>query len=359
MITLNDHRKKVTKTLIAVFSDDKTPKLGLSSLFPSVTTESKLVSIEVERNKQLVAVDVQRCTDPVRNTFSNFTEKIFEPPYYNESFDFTSCQRYDVTFGAGQTPTKVDLTFLLKDAKDKLMVLKNKILRAIEKQRSEVLHSGIVKLKNGDSIDYKRKAESMPVLTGTDVWTNSENCKPLTDLENGMEFLRNEGLSGGSVVNAIFGRKALQNFLASKQIKEQAEWKNIQRMQINMPQFDNVSGMVFQGQIATTDYLVNIWSYNDNYVDPSDNATLKPYINPNAVVLASDDFVGKTAFAGVPAILGDAINGQYVAPLEGEFYVRDVIDQIKLSWLFMISSAPLVIPVSVDRIYTILTAPEV
>ena len=354
MITLNDHRGRVTKTLIAVFSDDKTPKMGLASLFPTVTTDSKLISIEVERNKQLVAVDVQRCTDPVRNTFSNFTEKIFEPPYYNESFDFTACQRYDVTFGAGQIPTKVDLTFLLRDSKTKLMVLKNKILRAIEKQRSEVLESGIVKLKNGDSIDYKRKAASMPVLSGAKKWSEI-TATPLADLEEGMEFLRNEGLSGGSFVNAIFGRKAFANFMASTQIKEQAEWKNIKRMELNMPQFDNVSGMVYHGQVATADYLVNIWTYNDSYISPVDNTTSIPYIDPNSVVLAAEDFVGKTAFAGIPAILGDVISGQYIAPVEGDFYIRDVIDQMKLSWMFMVSSAPLVVPVSVDRLYTIKT----
>ena len=140
-LTLNQHRKGITQTLIATFSDDKEPKQALASFFPSSTTSTKLVSIEVERNLQTVAVDVQRCTDPVRNIFSHSTEKIFQPPYYNESFDFTACQRYEETFAQGQAPTKIDAKFLLNDASGKIKKIKNKILRAIERQRSQVLHN--------------------------------------------------------------------------------------------------------------------------------------------------------------------------------------------------------------------------
>lgn len=354
-LTLNQHRKGITQTLIATFSDDKEPKQALASFFPSSTTSTKLVSIEVERNLQTVAVDVQRCTDPVRNIFSHSTEKIFQPPYYNESFDFTACQRYEETFAQGQAPTKIDAKFLLNDASEKIKKIKNKILRAIERQRSQVLQTGIVTLKNGDSIDYKRLAESMKVLTSTATWDNADTATPLKDLETGMKFLREKGLSGGTSINAVLGSKALQNLMATKEVKEQADWKNIKRMELNMPQFDNTSGLVYHGQLATGDYLINLWTYNETYTDPVSKETV-PYIEENNVVMVAEDFKGKTAFAGVPAILGDNVSGQYVAPVEGEFYIRDVIDQVKMTWDFIISSAPLAIPVSIDRIYTIKTA---
>ena len=353
-INLNQHRAGITQTLIAKFSDEKEPKQGLAAFFPTKTTGSKLISIEVERNLQNVAVDVQRCTDPVRNLFSKSTEKIFEPPYYNESFDFTACDRYDVTFAQNNGPTKVDAQMLIADAMKKVKTLKNKIIRAIELQRSQVLQTGIVVLKNGDSIDYKRKAASLPVLAGGNKWNVPATCKPLNDLKTGMDFLREEGLSGGATINAIMGASAYQNFMASAQIKEEAEFRKINRIDLNMPQFDNVSGMVFQGQVAAGDYIVNIWTYNEFFIHPETGVRTK-YIDPNNVVMVTDDFVGATSFAGVPAILGDVTNGQYVAPMEGEFYVRDIIDQVKMAWDFIISSAPLVVPVSIDRIYTIKT----
>ena len=352
-ITLNQHRRGITQTLIATFSDDEEPKQGFQSLFPNVTTNTKYVSIEVERHNQLVAVDVQRCTDPNRNIFSHSMEKIFQPPYYNESFDFTACQRYDATFAQGNAPTRIDAKMLLSDASDKIKAIKNMILRAIEIQRASVVQSGIVKLKNGDNIDFKRQAASMPVLELGARWSEA-NSNPIADLDKGALFLRNEGKSGAHTINVIMGSTAFNNFMKHEVVREQAEWTKINRMQINMPQFDNTTGMAYQGQIAGMDYIYNIWTYNETYIDPVTGVTTS-YLDPYNVVMAANDFKGKTAFAGVPAILGDNVSGQYVAPVEGEFYIRDVIDQVKMAWDFIISSAPLAVPVSIDRLYTIKT----
>lgn len=353
MITLNQHRKHITQKLVKKFTLDKEPKQGLASFFPHETTPTKGISIEIERMRQKVAVDVQRCTDPVRNIFSTSTEKIFIPPYYAEMFDFTACQRYDETFGQNNMPTKVDASMLLRDAASYLKALKNKILRAIELQRSQVLHTGVVLLKNGDSIDYKRRADSMKVLSGTAEW-DTTTADMFGDLAVGMEFIRNQGLSGATAINAIFGSKALGNFLGNEKVQKQADFRNIKRIDIGMPQFDNVSGMVYHGQIGTKDYLVNLWTYNETYEHPVTGVNT-PYIEPDTVIMVSDDFMGNTMFAGIPAILGDTVSGQYVGPVEGEFFIKDVIDQIKTTWDFIISSAPLVVPYTVDRIYTIKT----
>lgn len=350
-ITLNQHRAGVSQTIIKKFSDENEPKSGFSAFFPTITTESKLIGIEVERNLDLIAVDVQRCTDPVRNTFSKSQEKLFEPPYYNEFFDFTSCQRYDETFGRGNTPTKVDAQMLISDGYKKAQALKNKIKRAIEKQRSQVLQTGVVLLKNGDSIDYKRQAASLKVLTGANRWFET-NSNPLLDIAEGMAFIREEGKSGSVTINAILGKRAFNDFMSNPKVKEVAEIRRIERLALGMPQFDNVSGMAFHGQFGAGDFQINIWTYNESYIDI--DGIRKNYLDADTVVMVADDFVGSTTFAGVPAIM-NAGGSQYIAPKAGEFYVRDVIDQIKLSWQFIVSSAPLVVPVSIDRIYTIKT----
>lgn len=352
-ISLVQHRKKYTQVQVAKFSDDKQPMMGLGAFFPSKTTKAKYVSIEVQRNKQKVAVDVQRCTDPVRNIFSRSTEKVFMPPFYNEMFDFTTCERYEETYGSGEIPNRSDLQRLSDDTNSNLLALKNKILRAIERQRAQVLQTGIVTLKNGDSIDYKRKAESMKVLTGTAQWGQA-NADIYGDLERGLQFIRSKGLSSGTAINAIFGSAALGKFLSDEKVLKQADYRRINRIDIGMPQFNNVTGMVFHGQIGTGDYIVNIWTYNDTYEDPITGVET-PYIDPNNVVMVSDDFKGLTAYGGIPAIMGNQDSGKYVGIAEGEFYVRDIIDQVKTTWDFIVASAPLVIPVSIDRIYTLKT----
>lgn len=353
-ITLNQYKENVSKRTIAVFSDNAAPRMGLAGLFPAETTIEKQLSIEVQRNRQLVAVDVKRCTDPVLNTFSNFTEKIFVPPYFNEAFDMTQCRVYDVTFGQKTNPSASQAASIIRETNENLVTLRYKIMRAIEKMRSQVLQNGIVELKNGDSIDFKRKAGSMPVLAGAAQWTNVATADPYKDLLDGMKFLREEGLSSGTTVNAIFGSTAFTNFMSNEKVQKQADIRNINRISINMPQFDNATGMVFHGQFATSDYIVNIWTYNDWY---EENNVKKNYIDPTNVVLVADDFVGKTGYAGIPAIFSEENgNAQFVAPIEAEFHVQDYVDQTKKAWMFEIASAPLPVPVSIDKIYTIKTS---
>jgi len=352
-ITLNQHREHLTNRIIRTFSDDAGVQTGFSKWFPSETTIEKTVGIEVERNLQRIAVDVQRCTDPKRNTFSLSVEKIFQPPYYNESWDFTACQRYDVTFGQRTNPSTSDAINMIRETSMRMATIKNKILRAIEKQRVEVLTTGIVTLKNGDNIDYKRKAASIVALGAGARW-NEGTGKPLDDLASGAEFLREEGLSIGNTINAVMGKDAFKEFMNNAQVKERADFRRISRLEIGMPQMENVTGMVFHGQIGTADYTVNLWTYNAFFTN--DAGSNEKYLDVKQVILLPEDFQGVTAFAGIPAIVRDKNNAEFpefISPVEAEMYMNNYIDPVKKAHWFEIASAPLVIPVSIDRIFTL------
>jgi len=355
MITLNQHRKGITQALLETFSDAVEVKDGFAAFFPSKTTSAKELSIEVQRNGKPIAVDVLRCTDPVRNTFDRSTEKIFVPPYFKEMFDFTSCDAYDVTFGAGNAPEGMTAGRLFESASSKLAALKDKIKRAIELQRAQVLQTGIVILNNGDNIDFKRKAGSIVVKSvAGEKWTAPTTSDPVKDLQAGCDFLRSTGRSGSTTVNAIMGSAAYTNFKTSTKVQAEADIRNINRIDLGMPMFDNVSGLAYQGQVGAGDFIVNIWTYNETYEDAS--GTEQRYLATNNVVLLPEDFKGFTGFAGLPAVMGDAISGsQYIGVLEAEFNIFDVIDQVRMSWEFMMHSAPLAVPVSIDRIYTLQT----
>lgn len=354
-ISLNQHREHITKRIIATFSDNIPVRSGLSAFFPASTTVERMVGIEVERNRQLVAVDVRRSTDANRNKFSKFLEKLYEPPFFNESWDFTTAQRYDVTFGATTNPSKPDALNMMREANNKMTALRNRIERAIQIQHAQVLQTGIVTMKNGDNVDYKRKATSLVALGAGARW-NEGTSDPLKDLADGCEFLREEGLAAGNTVNAIMGRDAFANFISNDKVQKNADFRNIKRVEIGMPQFDNTTGLSFQSQIGTADYIVNIWTYNEFF--ETDAGVKTKYIDVKNCILISDDFVGKTAFAGIPAIKRDKSNAEYpafITPIEADFYINNYIDPVKKAHWFEIASAPLAIPVSVDRMYTIQT----
>jgi len=354
MITLNQHRASLTQALVAQFLDQAKVKTGFGAFFPAKTTQAKQISIEVERHGKPIAVDVQRCTDPIRNVFSKSTEKIFVPPYFHESFDFTLCQSYDVTFGRGVVPQGSFTQSIFQEANKELLAIQNKIKRAVLLQQAQVLINGIVTLKNGDNIDYKRKAGSMVTKSvAAEKWTAPTTSDPVKDLKAAGEFLRGTGNSGASELNAIMGSQAFENFMASSKVLALGDIRNVNRVAIDMPMMDNVSGLTLQAKVGAGDFIVYVWTYNETYENASGVETR--YLDTNTVVVLPTDFVGNTVYAGLPAVMGDAISGQYIANVEAEFLVYDVIDQKKRAWEYIVDSAPLVVPVSVDRIYTLVT----
>ncbi len=345
------------KRLIANYSDSKTPNQGLAMFFPKVTTPDKAVMISVERSRQLVAVDVMRCTDPHRNTFSTEVLKMFIPPFYHELVDFTACQAYDTSIGRGMVPNPNQVGILMTDVMRQIDTVKNTIIRAIEKQRASVLQTGTVTIKNGDSIDYHRLAASMPVLTGANTWVsaNLATANPLGDLVTGATFLRQQGLSSGNRINVIMGDTAMANFQKFSAVQTERQiFSNFRKADIGMPEYNDVSGLTFIGRVGSADFVFDLWTYADFYEDAATGVKTN-YIDPNNVIMIANDFVGKTAFGGIPAVI-DYEGNRSIQPVETDFLVYDTVDQVKVAWDWNIKSAPLVVPVSIDLIYTIKTA---
>lgn len=355
---INQAAYGITQAVIATFQDDKQPNMGLSAFFPTVTTSAKQVSIAVRRMRQLIATDVVRATSSNRNLFSKYTQKLFLPPFFNEAFDFTSTQIYDATFGMGVAPSGPQVGLFIDEASEYILECKNKIMRAIEKMRASVLLTGTCSFINGDSIDYKRQAAAMVVLTGSNTWVaaNVATANPLGDLVTGGKFLRQQGLSTGNEIQVIMGDNVLGYLSVFPLITAERQiFSNFRRADIGMPELNTVTGLTFVGRIGTGDFIFNLWTYSDFY-ENSDGSKSK-YIGDNMVVLVPNDFEGKTVYAGVPMVMGDVSSGGlYLGNQEGEFMVHDIIDPQKKSWDIITESAPLPIPVSVDRLYTIQVA---
>jgi len=357
-IKLNQHRSEITTRIMQRFSDDKTPKMGLGAFFPDFETQDKMVSIEVQRNRQLRAVQVQRKTAGTINTFSNSTEKLFVPPFYDEKYDFTDTQFYDVTFGNANSPTKSQAFSMIENAGMYLDILKGKIKRDVEFQRAEALQTGVVTLKNEDSINYNRKAASMPVMTGADAWTDPDS-KILNQVETGITFLRREGKTASRVFDMILGEEAFERFFANNQVKEAAEFRRISILDLNMPKFNDVTGLSYHGQFSTRSGKVNVWTYDDFFENP--DGSYSEYIDADKVILLPQDFVARTSYAGVPKILRDKANAEFskfIMQTKGKYCVTNYVDDEVMAHWFRIFSAPLAIPVSVDRVYTIQIKPN-
>jgi hypothetical protein len=354
MIPIQDARGVFTNTLIATWNEltELAPKAFLRSFFTKKTTSSKEVSIEVMRGTEKVAVDVLRGTNGNRNTFSRFTEKMFVPPFYNEYFDATNLDRYDVLFGRNATsaPAPV-ISGMIDQATEKLMILRYKIERAYELQASQVFESGIVQLTSGDNIDYKRKATSMVVNLPAAYWTNS-SIDPRNDLLAGANFLRTTGKSRGGIFKVIVGSNALAALLNHAKI---AEYNviNISLVDLKSPQVDS-EGAIYIMRLSWGGYMFDIWSYPETYETSAGVAT--PYINADYFYMVPETGAQLImSFAGVPAIIRDVRNAEFpefIGQVEADYWINNYIDPMGKKHVFEILSAGLAIPVSVDRIYS-------
>ena len=105
--------------------------------------------------------------------------------------------------------------------------------------------------------------------------------------------------------------------------------------------------------MAAGDFVVNLWTYNEKYTDSDGNTQY--YLDSKNVVILPDDFMGKTVFGGLPTLRDQNIGGEVVrvpAVVEANYLIRSYSDERTTSSVIELSSAPLVIPFTIDKIYT-------
>jgi hypothetical protein len=354
-LTPQEHSNALTKKIVGKFVEMIPVKAGFGGWFPEETTPTYEVDVEVQRDNDLIAVDVVRFTEGNKNKSSKLSEHKYVPPYFREEYDFQRDQVYmnTIALGVGYDSAQVNYA-IAQNALKAVNKNRAKIQRAILKQQADVLQTGIIALKNGDNIDFRRKAGSMVVVSTP--WSTSATAKPLDDIRAGMTFLRNTGNSGGSAVNVVMRGDAFAAMMATTQMKEQGVnvVKQIERINIGMPQFDDATGFALQGQVAAGDFKVNIWTYNEKYTDEATGNTVYYLANANVIMLP-DDFQGKTVFGGLPTMNKTTVAGQEVsmpAIVEAKYLLRAYSDDKTMSSTLELSSAPLVVPFTIDKVYT-------
>ena len=355
MIPIQDARGVFTRELVASWNEllDLAPKNFLGSFFTKKTTAAKEVSIEVRRGTEKIAVDVLRGTNGNRNQFTRHSEKMFVPPFYNEWFDATELDKYDLLFGQNATAANVNtVTSVIESAVEKLMIIRYKIERAYENQIAQLFESGIVQLKSGDNIDFKRKAASM-LDNGNGSYFNNQAVNPEDIFMAGGLFLRTIGKATDGVFNVILGERALVAFKRNPKVIQQNYNIYVKLIDLHMPQA-NAMGAVLHGQYAAGSYLFNIWTYPEYYEDA--NGVSTPYIDQDQMIMIpanSAKFV--MSFAGVPIIIRDSKSDefpQFVSQIDSDYVINNYIDPPSKKHVFELLSAGLAIPVSVDRIYS-------
>lgn len=355
-ISIIEHTPLMTSKVVGAFKEIIPVAEGFSSWFPRETTPSFFVDVRVKRGSRKIAVDVQRFTEGQTTKMTKMTENKYVPPYYELEYYFNRDEIYMRALEFGSLNSPNGNRMIAQNALDNLVEQRNMIERAIRKQQAEVLQTGIITLVNGDNIDFRRKAASIVDVTsgGGAYWSNTTTSKPLDDLAKGGKFLRNVGTATGNVLNYVGRSETIAALMATDQFKSFADFRHIDRMNIGMPEFTDATGFTFNGQFAAGDFRINLWSYDEIYED--ENGADVYYLNTGIVVLLPVNFQGKTVFGAIPGLTTSSIGGattKVPAAIEADFLIRPFYDDKTISSGIKMSSAPIVLPITIDRIYTL------
>lgn len=350
-IPIQQARGIFTEASLGKYNEMVLPPAFFSSFFKPIKTTSKYVSVEVRRGTEKIAVDVLRGTTGRNNQFTRSTERRYMPPFFNEYFDATQLDFYDQIFGGNPNPTVDVISGLAINVADKLILLRNKIDRAKELMAAQVFETGIVTMQNGDNIDFRRKASSMVDVSSTP-WDTST-----TDIESHLisagNFIRTDGKNTSKVMNLIMSSDVFIALKKSDYFKDNANYRNVQLIDINTPQVDS-RGASYHGQIVAGSYIFNLWTYDEMYVNS--NGDSERYTNSKYVyIVPVEGYEFVYAHAGIPAIISDNSNAEFpefITQVASEYWVNNYIDKQRKSHTFELMSAPLPVPVTVDMIYT-------
>lgn len=355
MIRVQDALSVYTRAVTETYSDFLPAPSFFTSMTVSKTSTAKEISIEVQREEEYIAVDVLRGAEGNLNDFSISSASLFVPPYYDETFDLTTLQSYDRIFANNATQVcESIIAALVNESQEKTQRLIAKVKRAVELQWAQVFETGIVQLKSGDNIDYKRKAESMVNvgLSDVDFYWGGATANIFGNLRSMGSFLRDTGKAGGNRFVLVLGANAFDVLMQDDEVQKQLDGRRSDIGMINQPQMRETIGGSFHGTLSAGAYVFELFTYPQSFKDPADGLT-KPYWPTNKVVAMAQNAKFITSFAGVPAIMRDEnMRPQFVTLTESEYHMYSFIDENKKSHKFAVNSAPLAVPVAIDQMVT-------
>jgi hypothetical protein len=342
-VPTNTARGIFTNAYLAAYKDGIPAKTFFQSFFMPAIKGSKYLSIEVQRNFEKVAVDVLRGSGENRNSWTKSTEKNFEPPYFNESFDNTSLEYYDRPFGKSPEINGDTIADVAGEVSDKILALRYKIERAIELQAAQVFETGVVAVTAGIDIDFKRKAASLKDNSAAPWSTITSPIE--AQLIAGAEFIRRVGKSAISEFNTVMSGAEWVSLKASNYFTNNANFNQVKLIDINMPQTLTTGG-AYHGTISAGAYIIHIWT-NDETYDNASNVATRIWPLKKVLMLPVSGYKFDLGFAAVPAIIKD--NATF---MKGDFIVDEFVDYNHRTKNWRMQSAPLCIPKSIDQIYT-------
>ena len=337
-------RSTITTKFLALWKERLRPTTFLATWFPDTTpTATRYVSIEVQRGKEKIAVDVLRNAEGNHNKFEKSTQKDYDPTYFDENFTVDSLRMYDRLIGSGTVDAGV-VTAILNEGTEKMQLLADKIERRYELQRAQALQTGIVTATSTENIDFQRKASM--ILAYNAAHNFADNTVSISSfLGTWGSLMRSVGKVGTGTFDLLMGSSAYQAMIANTKFQAEADIRRIALTDIVSP-VKNTEGADYMGMFSAGTCNYRIWVYDQYYEDAS--GVLQPYIDPKKIIILPPNPAFMMAYAGVPQLIDE----DNPVVRTGKFIYYSYTDERRRSRVYGVQSAGLPILLEVDKLFT-------
>lgn len=307
---------------------------------PSQTFPTKTIDIDFVKGKKKMAPFVAKYKNGIQMERNVVSTKNYEPAKIQPQRPLTVETLEQRLAGemlySGKTPAQRAAELLAEDLRE----LKDFVDRRLEWMIAQSLFSGKYTVNaykdkdNYETDEFEFGHTLQTSLTSTKQWTeaNAETSKPIDDLQAMAESIANG--SGRYPTIVIMGSKALDGFLASKQVKEYFD--------IHRYDFGTIQPSIKSTQVQYIGRLlrpnVEIYTYAECYLDEENKLTK---FVPDDKVLIANRNIFSMKYAAVTQ-LEKGIWQTYMGELVPKY---DADDKENATWLTMTSKP---VPVAFD-----------
>lgn len=347
----------VRKEMLEAYREMRSADMFLSGFFitrPGNINNAEIVSFDIVRGDEEISPVVQICEGPTMNVAKQFTNKEFTPPTITEGMPFNCKELLNRMPGtneydASDVGFQAQLFSMILEGMDQL---ENKIRRNREYQASQIFQDGSLTLQDeaGNdvyTIDYFPKTSHF--ITVGALWDTVSD--PLADIESMADQIRDDSLGDADIL--IMGRDAFTAFKNNAVVKDQADIRRFELINLDPAQTPAGAGGKLQGQVVIGNYAFNIWTFNGRGIKPG-GVTKELFVNAKSVIVMTSSARLDTIFAGVPVPVdvdprfSGFLPGRIAIPRAVEMSPNIYATQDGREIILEVASRPLLIPTAID-----------
>lgn len=338
-----------TQRVVSALSERKAPTSGFKTFFTDIESGAREVSWEVKRRGRPVAVDIQPHEHGITTKSTKSSQKVYIPPTYDYNTNVDALDSFERVFNGNSQVDIPEYIKLVEQTAQDMQDNIDRIERAEELQRAQALLTGTITLLNGDDIVFGRKAASIVAYNAAHNWA-LDTVNPGTILASGATFMVTEGnANSAGVFNVVMGSEAFDAFRANELRQAEGDIKDQMYMDLITGQ-QALSGLVPQGSYAFGNYRFNLWGYEGYYDVEGGSSNLK-YMDAKSIIVLPQNIDFKMFYGGTKAWRGTGMN-RFPTIVKGKRNFYRVFDDLNVSMLTGVRTAPVALLRSIDNVYT-------